>query len=53
MIGVCVELLLFREIKAWFNNAWVESPEFLSSMYVRSIEGKRLDGNVSCQFKIK
>ncbi|KAL2528948.1 Uncharacterized protein Fot_21549 [Forsythia ovata] len=35
-------LLCLREAQT-FNSAWVERPEYLSSMWVRSMEGKRLD----------
>lgn len=36
--------LLFCMVDQAFNNAWVERPEYLSSMYVTSREGKRLVG---------
>jgi len=49
---VDVSLLPFREDKA-FNNAWLERPAYLSSIYVRSIEGKRLVGRFIYQIDVQ
>lgn len=35
------------------KSAWVERPEYLSSMYVRSKEGNRPDGRFIFQFQTK
>lgn len=41
----CTDLsLLALEEDQAFTSAWVENPEYFSSMYERSMEGKRPEG---------